>query len=333
VYRFGDSGKCFHHNTTVVPAMWLWTCLMVSGAYGSRGSVTPDSNIALFMVVIVYIIHPPLEMHEYLRLVAHVLHRGEERVTRNGTTLSVFGVQCVYDCSESFPLVTTKHVSYRNVLNELLWFFQAGTTTDGVGSGIWDANATRDFYDSRGLTHSKEGELGPLYGCQWRHAGSAYPDKKGGVDQLQQCIDLIRHDPTSRRIVFTAWNPTDVPRMALPPCHIWGQFYCRREYLDLQFYQRSGDVGLGVPYNIASYAFLLYMVAHVTGKRPGKLPHVLGDAHPSCSKNRSYMRAEISRVQKSPVYNTTRCSEGYLSSCAFITRQPFTLNSRHWGSS
>lgn len=245
-------------------------------------------------------------MKEYLTLVRHVLDRGTPRDTRSGSTLSVFGVRCEYDCSSSFPLVTTKRVSWKNVLRELLWFLRCGTTTDGVGSAIWDGNATRGFLDARGLTHYEEGELGPIYGYQWRNFGGRYPDKSGGVDQIQQCVDLLRTNPTSRRILWTAWNPVDVPSMALPPCHVMGQFYCRGDVLDLQFYQRSADIALGVPYNIASYAMLLYMMAHVTGKRPGTLIHVIGDAH-IYTEHVEGLREQCSRIPKErPTFHITR---------------------------
>nr|XP_025742433.1 thymidylate synthase isoform X2 [Callorhinus ursinus] len=152
------------------------------------------------------------------------------------------------------------------------------------GVKIWDANGSRDFLDSLGFSNREEGDLGPVYGFQWRHFGAEYKDKDSdysgqGVDQLQKVIDTIKTNPDDRRIILCGWNPKDLPLMALPPCHALCQFYVVNGELSCQLYQRSGDMGLGVPFNIASYALLTYMIAHITGLKPGDFIHTLGDAH------------------------------------------------------
>ena len=152
------------------------------------------------------------------------------------------------------------------------------------GIRIWDANGTKEFLEGRGLGHREEGDLGPVYGFQWRHFGAKYTDMHAdytgqGVDQLAQVIETIKTNPTSRRIIMSAWNPTDLGAMALPPCHTMCQFFVNDGELSCQLYQRSGDMGLGVPFNIASYALLTVMVAHVCDLRPGDFVHTLGDAH------------------------------------------------------
>jgi thymidylate synthase len=185
------------------------------------------------------------------------------------------------------PLLTTKRVFLRGVLAELLWFITADTsslTLAKQGVKIWDGNGSRAFLDSVGLSHREEGDLGPVYGFQWRHFGAKYVDAKSdytdkGVDQLRQVIDKIKNKPYDRRIILSAWNPADIPQMALPPCHMFAQFYVSKQGLDCTLYQRSADMGLGVPFNIASYALLTHMIAFACGIRPNRFNHVLGDAH------------------------------------------------------
>ncbi|CAO2617234.1 Thymidylate synthase [Lemmus lemmus] len=179
---------------------------------------------------------------------------GFKKEDRTGTgTLSVFGMQARYNLRDEFPLLTTKRVFWKGVLEELLWFIKGSTNAKELSSKgvkIWDANGSR------------EGDLGPVYGFQWRHFG----DYSGqGVDQLQKVIDTIKTNPDDRRIIMCAWNPKDLSLMALPPCHALCQFYVVNGELSCQLYQRSGDMGLGVPFNIASYALLTYMIAHITG--------------------------------------------------------------------
>lgn len=178
-------------------------------------------------------------------------------------------------------------VFWRGVCEELLWFVSGSTNANLLAAKdihIWDGNGSREFLDSRGLSHHEEGDLGPVYGFQWRHFGAVYEgmnaDYTGkGIDQLKRCIQSIVSNPEDRRIILTAWNPSDVDKMALPPCHMFCQFYVANNELSCQMYQRSADMGLGVPFNIASYALLTRMVAQVCGLKCGDFVHTIGDAH------------------------------------------------------
>lgn len=237
----------------------------------------------------------PHPEHRYLDLIREIFKIGIDRPDRTGTgTLSVFGRQMRFDLRESFPLLTTKKVFFKAVVHELLWFL-SGSTNNKIlqfnGVHIWDGNASPEYLDKLGLKYP-EGELGPIYGFQWRQFGATHnPDGHlvGGVDQIKDLIENIKKDPFSRRHIISAWNPVDIPKMAIPPCHVMCQFYVRPgtgltgqtgpRYLDCQLYQRSGDMGLGVPFNIASYSLLTYIVAHCCDLTPGEFIHVLGDAH------------------------------------------------------
>merc|ERR1719230_1836707 len=202
-------------------------------------------------------------------------------------TKSVFGKSLRFDLRQSFPLLTTKRVFWRGVLEELLWFVKGDTNGKNLsdrGGKIWDANGSRDFLDNRGLSHRGEGDLGPVYGFQWRHFGAKYVDMHTdytgrGVDQLAECIRKIKEDPIDRRILLSAWNPADLHLMALPPCHMFCQFYVANGELSCLMYQRSADMGLGVPFNIASYSLLTLMMAQVCGLKAGEFVHTIGDAH------------------------------------------------------
>ena len=207
-------------------------------------------------------------MKQYLELVRHVLEHGTFKGDRTGTgTKSVFGYQMRFNMADGFPLLTTKKVHLKSIIHELLWFLQGSTDVRYLqehGVRIWNEWAADD------------GELGPIYGYQWR----SWPDYDGGhIDQISDVVEQIKHNPDSRRLIVSAWNVAQVPQMALPPCHTLFQFYVADGKLSLQLYQRSGDVFLGVPFNIASYALLLLMVAQVTGLEPGEYIHTLGDAH------------------------------------------------------
>lgn len=229
------------------------------------------------------------EEYQYLDLVRDILQNGIDRPDRTGVgTRSVFGRQMRFSLrNNTMPLLTTKRTFWRGVAEELLWFV-AGCTNAKVlqdkNIKIWDGNSSREFLDSVGLAHREEGDLGPIYGFQWRHFGAeyrtmhdTYTDK--GVDQLSNIIDTLKTNPNDRRMIMTAWNPVALPDMALPPCHLLCQFYVANGELSCQMYQRSADVGLGVPFNIASYSLLTMLIAHVTGFKPGEFVHVLGDAH------------------------------------------------------
>lgn len=186
-----------------------------------------------------------------------------------------------------FPLLTTKRVFWRAVLEELLWFIKGSTDAKELQAKnvrIWDGNSSRDFLDKNGFLDREEGDLGPIYGFQWRHYGAEYKkcsdDYTGqGIDQLNNVINTIRTNPSDRRIIMNAWNVIDLPKMALPPCHCFVQFYVADGELSCQLYQRAADMGLGIPFNIASYALLTCMIAHVTNLKPGDFVHTLGDTH------------------------------------------------------
>jgi thymidylate synthase len=207
-------------------------------------------------------------MRQYLDLMERILREGVEKDDRTGTgTLSVFGHQMRFDLAEGFPLVTTKKLHLKSIVHELLWFLKGETNIKYLndnGVRIWD-----EWADERG-------DLGPVYGSQWR----SWPAADGGtIDQIEHVVEMIKKNPDSRRLIVTAWNPAEVDKMALPPCHCLFQFYVAEGRLSCQLYQRSADTVLGVPFNIASYALLTMMVAQVTDLKPGEFIHTLGDAH------------------------------------------------------
>ena len=207
-------------------------------------------------------------MQVYLDLLSHVLRHGVEKSDRTGTgTISVFGYQMRFDLSKGFPLLTTKKLHTRSIIHELLWFLQGATNIDYLRDHkvtIWDEWA------------DEQGELGPVYGYQWRSWSAA---NGRHIDQMTQVIDSIKNNPDSRRHIVCAWNVGDIDKMALPPCHVLFQFYVANGKLSCQLYQRSCDIFLGIPFNIASYALLTVMMAQVTGLQPCEFVHTLGDAH------------------------------------------------------
>ncbi len=207
-------------------------------------------------------------MKQYLDLLKHTLNEGVEKTDRTGTgTISIFGHQSRYNLAEGFPLLTTKKLHLKSIIYELLWFLAGDTNVKYLqdhGVRIWNEWA------------DENGNLGPIYGYQWR----SWPDYKGGhIDQIKETINTLKNNPDSRRIIVSAWNVADIPNMKLPPCHAFFQFYVANGKLSLQLYQRSADIFLGVPFNIASYALLLKMMAQVTGLQEGEFVHTLGDAH------------------------------------------------------
>jgi thymidylate synthase len=207
-------------------------------------------------------------MRAYLDLLQYILDHGVEKHDRTGTgTRSIFGYQMRFDLQQGFPLLTTKKLHVRSIIHELLWFLRGETNVRYLHENrvsIWDEWA------------DEHGELGPVYGAQWR----SWPTPDGGhVDQIAALIEGIRTDPDSRRLIVSAWNVADLPKMALPPCHVLFQFYVAEGRLSCQLYQRSADVFLGVPFNIASYSLLTLMVAQVVGLQPGAFIHTFGDAH------------------------------------------------------
>ena len=207
-------------------------------------------------------------MQQYLDLLHRILEEGKVKTDRTGTgTKSVFGHQMRFNLEDGFPVLTTKKLHLKSIIYELLWFLKGDTNVKYLqehGVSIWNEWA------------DENGDLGPVYGHQWR----SWPDHRGGtIDQIQNVIDLIKHHPDSRRMLVTAWNPADISEMALPPCHCLFQFYVADRRLSLQLYQRSADTFLGVPFNIASYALLLQMMAQVTGLKAGDFIHTTGDTH------------------------------------------------------
>ena len=207
-------------------------------------------------------------MKQYQDLLSRILREGIKKEDRTGTgTISVFGHQARYNLEDGFPLLTTKKLHLKSIIYELLWFLKGDTNIKYLkdhGVSIWDEWA------------DENGELGPVYGHQWR----SWPDYNGGtIDQISNVVEMIKHNPDSRRMIVNAWNVAEVDNMALPPCHTMFQFYVANGKLSLQLYQRSADTFLGVPFNIASYALLLQMVAQVTGLQPGEFVHTTGDTH------------------------------------------------------
>ncbi|CAI5756662.1 unnamed protein product [Candida verbasci] len=228
-------------------------------------------------------------------LCQRIIEEGEHRPDRTGTgTKSLFAPpQLRFDLSnDTFPLLTTKKVFIKGIIHELLWFI-AGSTDANIlsekGVKIWEGNGSREFLDSLGLNHRKVGDLGPVYGFQWRHFGAEYIDcdtdySNQGFDQLSDIIKKLKTNPYDRRIIMSAWNPPDFKKMALPPCHVFCQFYVnfpqgKKPKLSCLLYQRSCDMGLGVPFNIASYALLTKMIAHIVDMDCGEFIHTMGDAH------------------------------------------------------
>lgn len=245
-----------------------------------------------------------LNENSYLSILREVLETGEERETRNATTISKFGMRMEFDIRKIFPLLTSKRVFWKGVLTELLWFIKGNTDAkllSNLGNKIWDGNSSRDFLDKSGLNDYDEGDCGPIYGFQWRYFGAKYSGpiekysidsssisyserleyyKDNGYDQLGEIIKLLKENPSSRRIFMSGWNPLHMNEMVLPPCHVSYQFYVNKENeLSCQMYQRSGDLFLGVPFNIASTACLTYLLAHHCDLKPGKIIICLGDAH------------------------------------------------------
>ena len=231
---------------------------------------------------------PNLGEYQYLNLIHNIMNNGVKRGDRTGTgTRSIFGTQMKFDLEHSFPLLTTKRMFLRGIIEELLWFLQ-GKTDAGILQDkrvkIWDGNSSREYLDSIGLTDNRDGDCGPIYGHNFRYYGAKYvncdTDYQGqGYDQVKECLRLIKEEPNSRRIMINLWNPCDLDKVALPPCHVLYQFYVDGDYLSCSLYQRSGDVGLGVPFNIASASIMTHIFAKLTGKRPKQLIHTIGDAH------------------------------------------------------
>lgn len=228
------------------------------------------------------------EEYQYLNLIQDLIENGYKKDDRTGVgTVGKFGAMMRFSLRDSFPLLTTKRVFWKGVVEELLWFIRGDTNGNHLsekGVKIWDANGTRQFLDSRGLHDREVGDLGPIYGFNWRHFGADYKTMHDnytgqGIDQLKECIRLIKTDPNSRRIILTSWDPSVLHLMALPPCHMLAQFEVHNGELNCLMYQRSCDMGLGIPFNIASYSLLTCLIAHSCGLKPGEFVHSMGDVH------------------------------------------------------
>lgn len=228
--------------------------------------------------------------NQYLNLIEDILENNEEFIGRNGSTLAIFGSAMHFSLeNNTIPYLTTKKLAHKTCLKELLWFIKGDTSNKNLKSQnvhIWDANGSREFLDSRGLTNYEEDDLGPVYGFQWRHFNAKYNDcnsdySNKGVDQLNYIIEQLKNPETrnSRRLIMSAWNPCQIDEMALPPCHVMCQFNVSNNRLSCSLYQRSGDVGLGVPFNIASYSLLTHLIAHHVGLEAYEFVYFLGNAH------------------------------------------------------
>ena len=232
-----------------------------------------------------------MEESQYINLIRQVLESGEWEDTRNGKTISIFGHMSKYNLNEStIPLLVTKKLAWKTCLKELLWFIKGSTDNSELTKQnvkIWNANANKEFKEKQGVFLEDENDLGPVYGHQWRHFNAEYVDchtdyTDKGVDQLKYIIDSLKNPETrnSRRLILSAWNPCQLSEMALPPCHLLMQFnVVNKTKLQCSLYQRSGDIGLGVPFNIASYSFLTHLLAHHCGLIPDKFIHFIGNAH------------------------------------------------------
>jgi thymidylate synthase len=250
--------------------------------YHSESKVENDNNLVIeYMKCFKY----KTSENNYLNLLKEILEFGETRKDRTGTgTLSLFGPQIEIDISESFPLITTKKINFKNIVTEVIWFLSGSTNIKFLKDNnvnIWDGNTTREFLDKRGFTDYEVGEVGPLYGYQWRNFGGNFKDPHSrGVDQIDRMLTLLKTDPMSRRIFMSSWNPIDLDKMALEPCHVSFQLYVSsNNRLNGKLYMRSNDLFLGAPWNIACYSLLIYMFCHLTGYFPGKLVYSLGDSH------------------------------------------------------
>lgn len=219
--------------------------------------------------------------YEYLNLLEELIQNGEEKTGRNGKTLSIFGTRIEFNISNSFPILTTKRVFFRGVVEELLWFLRGSTDATELQKKnihIWDGNTSREYLDSVGLTNLDEGFLGPGYGYQWRSFGGNYPNKDG-TDQLKYIITELITNPDGRRCILSAWNPLQMPQMALPPCHMTYQFYIDKYGISCQMYMRSCDVAAGLPFNICSTSLFTIILAHILKIKKNKIIIIMGDTH------------------------------------------------------
>ena len=249
--------------------------------------------------------------YQYLKLLKNIIDNGEIIQGRNGITKTIFGTSMRFSLENEFPLLTTKKMAWKTCLKELLWFISGDTDNKNLKKQnvhIWDKNGTRKYLDSRNLHYLKEDDLGPIYGHQWRSFNAPYINSEiklenHGVDQLQNIIDKLScpKERYSRRLILSAWNPQQLNQMALPPCHIISQFHVNmKNELSCSLYQRSGDVGLGIPFNIASYSFLTYLLAKHCNLKPKEFIHFIGNAHIYEEHEESLMEQLLRKPKKFP---------------------------------
>lgn len=273
--------------------------------YQSESEIYAHSILDGFEFETVKYIRKPHEEMQYINTIKRILREGKYKDDRTKTgVISIFGNRLTFDLQDSFPILTTKKVFWKGVVKELLWFIKGQTDNkilqqDSVN--IWNGNSTREYLDGLGFTNREEGDLGPVYGYQWRHFGAKYIDchtdyAGQGVDQLAHVITTIQTNPDDRRLIMSAWNPTDLKEMALPACHILSQFYVQNGKLSCQMYQRSADWFLGTPFNIASYSLLTCMIAQICNLKPGQFSYVTGDSH----LYSTHLGAALEQVQRTP---------------------------------
>lgn len=225
-----------------------------------------------------------MEEQQYLDLIKNIIENGTKKVGRNNAvTYNIFGHTSRYSLrNNTLPILTTKKVFTRGIIEELIWFLRGSTNANELKEKnvhIWDGHTSKEHYEACGLNDYEEGQCGPIYGWQWRRFGAEYPSTEGGVDQISNVVEQLKNNPNSRRHVVCSWNAKDLPMMVLPVCHAMFQFYIDEEGLSCQMYQRSGDVGLGVPFNITSYSILTHVIAKLIGVPAKEFIHVIGDAH------------------------------------------------------
>jgi thymidylate synthase/dihydrofolate reductase len=290
IYDFKLAHRVQHKGTFI--KMELPECEEISEGRIFNIETNEYENKQVHYTHIVYS-HKSLELNrdelQYLQLMKHIQNEGMYTISRNSVVYSSFGHRMEFNLqNNTIPILTTKRVPWKTVLRELLWFLSGSTNNQDLIDKkvmIWNQNASKEFLESQGLDY-EENDLGPVYGFQWRHFGAHYKDchtnyDNQGKDQLQWLINEIKTNPNSRRLLLNSWNASDIDKMALPPCHVMVQFYINTEEntMDAQLYQRSGDMFLGVPFNITSYALLMFILGKLTGYSPKRLIHIIGDAH------------------------------------------------------
>ena len=282
--KINEKYECDAKFPRIPPNYTLNNCTDIDSEFNDK----TDKTIKFYYMEYQLINNYQHDELNYLNTLRDVISNAKERHDRTGEgTISHFGCHARYNLSKSFPLLTTKRVYWKGIVEELLWFLKGDTNAQHLidkNVHIWDLNTTREFLDSAGLTHLKERDGGPIYGFNFRHFGANYVDcdtnyEGQGVDQVKEVLRMIKEEPHSRRIIINLWNPSDLNKVCLPACHTLYQFYVDGDNLSCSLYQRSGDLGLGVPFNIASASLMTHIFAHLSGKKAYELVHTIGDAH------------------------------------------------------